>query len=554
MDERFDYPALLERSRTGAFRLSIDGRLLDANSQFAALLGFASREELLAHGRIEFARDSDAAMILLALRELRSLPGLEVALRRRDGTLLWTHQNVAISRDGSGVDCIEAVVLEMPDGRMRTDQFEHLVYHDPLTGLPNRTLFADRLRVAVARARRVGQRVAVCYVDVDHFAVFNERYGVRAGDRLLKGLALRLTEALRLEDSIARCGSDEFVFLLAEFGSSENTAVIAQRVLEAAHQPFSLGAGEIRVTATLGISLFPSDAEDADVLIDRAASAMYRAKEVGRNTYQLYEPAMNARAVERGFLIENLRLAVEQSDFTLHFQPQLDPLTGRIECAEALLRWTHPLLGVVDPARMLAAVEQTQIIDAVQEWVLREAVAQLREWRSVGVNEFRVAVNVTEQQICRPDFPHKLAGLLAASGVEPSSIELEVSDRRMKDPDATAAAVRRLRTIGVGVALDDFGTGLCSFSRLKDMPVAKLKIDRSFVKGLPDEPMDAAMIDAIVSVGDAMHLRVVAQGVETLEQFGFLMKRESLLMQGFYLGRPVPAAELMGSLQHPVAL
>ncbi|MGA7616489.1 MAG: EAL domain-containing protein [Thermoanaerobaculia bacterium] len=545
-----DYRSVYERSMAGVFSQTVDGRLLDCNEACAQILGYESRDELMGEGSFTYCNSSDQTMMLSALRDLGTLPNLEICLRRKDGTLAWVYGNVHLRTvEPEGQEVVDGVLLEVTDQRQQAERVEFQLQHDPLTELPNRALFIDRLNVALARARRQKRLVAVLYVDLDHFGLLSATFGGDNADRILKGLSLRLTEALRMEDSVARHGSDEFMFLLTDFGSAENSAIIAQRILDTISRPFVIEDRQVFVNASIGIALFPEDGTEAEALIDNAANAMYRAKEAGRNTYQLYEPSMNARAFERSFLISNLRKAVDMGEFSLHYQPQVNIQNGRIECIEALLRWNHPLYGAVEPGTFLVAAEEARLTLPIGDWVLREASRQIASWSRAGMIGNRISVNLSVGQLRDPALKRNVQRILDETGIEPSSLELELSDATLHDYDRAAVAIRSLKDLGVQIAIDDFGTGCTSFNDFKRIPIDTIKIDSTFTRNAPRDPKDAAIIDAMILMARSLGLRVVAEGVETKEQMAFLRDHRCLDMQGFFFGRPAPAAILEPTLR-----
>lgn len=543
-----DYAAVFERTLIGIFRHTIDGRIIAANLACARILGFDSVEELTAHGSIDYVNPSDLQMIAAALPDVGTLPNLEVSLRRRDGNVVWVSQNVTLE-SVDGVQVIDGVIIDVTEQRTTAERIEYHAQHDPLTALPNRGLFLDRLSVALARARRMKRSLAVLFIDLDHFDLLNKTFGPGVGDRVLKGIATRLSETLRIEDSLARFGTDEFTLFLADFGDDENCAVIAQRVLETISAPFNFNDRELSVNASIGLALFPEDGQDAESLLKNSATAMYRAKDVGRNTYQLFQPVLNARAFERMFLISNLHRALERNEFVIHYQPEVNIQTGRIECIEALLRWRHPDLGLIEPAEFLLAAEEANLAPRIGDWVVREACRQARSWAESGIQGMRIAVNLSGRQFLEPQLIASLERALDESRIAPASLELEISETSLRDSNRSMFALAGLRDLGVSLALDNFGTGRSSFTDMKRMPLNAIKIDASFVRNVTHRPDDAAIVEAMITMARGLDMRVVAEGVETKEQLGFLRERKCHEMQGYFFGRPLPALELQGMLK-----
>ena len=541
---------LLERRRVGVYRLTLDGQLSDCNESCALILGYDSREEMLNLGQIEFFNESDFPTIASALKDLESISNLEVCLRRRNGTLLWVTKNIGLVETDQG-PLIEAVLVESNESHLG-ERFEHQVTHDPLSGLPNRSLFMDRLVVALAQAQRRQKTLAVGIVDLDHFDLINATFGRGIADRILKIVGDRLVDCLRLEDTVARFGSDEFALMLPEVDNEVSIASISQRILDTISRPAVIDGHEIHVNASLGVAIFPTDGVDPETLLRNADTAMYRAKDVGRNTWQFYEPEVNARAFERQVVVRGLRTALERDELSLHYQPQINVQTGEIDCVEALLRWDHPELGLVPPGDFLPAAEQGGLILKIGEWVIRTAARQIRTWSDAGLKPVRVAVNLSWRQFQQPDLIGRLGAIILEEGLDPSLLELEISERTMQQGDRTITTLLGLKNLGVRLALDDFGTGQSSLSDLKRMPFDTVKIDTSYVKNVMTHNDDAALVHAVIMMARALGLRVVAEGVETKAQLGFLREKSCVDMQGFFFGKPKPAygMEELLRLQH----
>lgn len=424
------------------------------------------------------------------------------------------------------------------------DELRHNALHDALTGLPNQRLFYDRVQVAMAQAKRSGEKVAVCFLDLDRFKVINDTLGHRIGDGLLQEVSARIASCLREGDTLARLGGDEFVVLLPDVGDVSAAGKIAQRLLDALEAPISIEGREMFVTASIGISLYPDAGTDPETLVKHADYAMYRAKEVGRATYQLYAPT-DADSNERLALETSLRRAIKNGELLLHYQPQIDISSGKLVGVEALVRWERPDLGLVAPSEFIPIAEETGLIVPIGSWVIEQACRQAALWRHLGFPAFRMAVNVSARQFRHKSFVESVDAVLAAHGLDPSCLEIELTESvTMHASEVELQAFEELKRIGVRLALDDFGTGFASLSNLKRFPVDVVKVDRSFVTDCLNSTDDAAIVKAVVSMGHALRLQVTAEGVETREQLAFLQLLGCDCAQGYFVGAPMPAPEL----------
>jgi diguanylate cyclase (GGDEF)-like protein/PAS domain S-box-containing protein len=424
--------------------------------------------------------------------------------------------------------------------------------HDALTGLPNRAMFSQRLTQALARAQRNGRKVAVMFVDLDRFKVINDTLGHDAGDRLLQQAATRLRSSLRESDTIARQGGDEFVVMVEDMAEVAQAVGVAQKVLDAVAEPYLLSGQECHVTASIGISVYPEDGGDVQALLKNADIAMYRAKDGGKNSFQFYSAQANRHSLARLALETDLRRALERQELHLHYQPKYDHRSGRITGVEALIRWNHPGHGAVAPAQLIALAEETGLIVAIGDWVLRTACRDARRWVAAGLPATPVAVNLSARQFGRDDLVEVVGLALADSGLGAAQLELEITESAVMDNAERAAAVLdRLHAMGVRVALDDFGTGYSSLGYLKRFPVDSVKIDRSFIADIPQDQDDVAITRAVIAMAHSLQLKVIAEGVETAEQLHFLQQQGCDEMQGFRFCRPCDAAALEKLLALP---
>jgi diguanylate cyclase (GGDEF)-like protein len=432
-------------------------------------------------------------------------------------------------------------------------QMAHSAEHDFLTGLPNRMLLNDRVGQAIALARRHTRKVAVLFLDLDGFKHINDSLGHPVGDKLLQSVAKRLVDCIRGSDSVSRQGGDEFVVLLLDLEHAEDAAVTARRMLETVALPHCIDQHDLHVTASIGVSVYPDDGLDADTLIKNADTAMYQAKENGRRSFQFFKPAMNVRAVERQFIEEGLRRALERRELVLHYQPKVNLMTGAIAGAEALLRWTHPTRGPIAPADFIPVAEECGLILPIGAWVLREACAQARTWMNAGLPVTSMAVNVSAMEFRDKNFLDGLFAILRETGLDPRFLELELTESvLMKRAEFTASILQTLRKRGVQVAVDDFGTGYSSLSYLRKFPVDALKIDQSFVRQISTSGDDTTIVKAVIGMARSLKLRVIAEGVETLEEVAFLRAYRCEEAQGYYFSRPVPPQQFARLLKNGI--
>ncbi|HEY5800364.1 MAG TPA: EAL domain-containing protein [Burkholderiaceae bacterium] len=442
---------------------------------------------------------------------------------------------------------IARIVIE----RDRTlNQAHHLAHHDELTGLPNRSLLQKTLELAISKSSTGSRRMALMFVDLDHFKIVNDTLGHHIGDLLLQVVAARLHHCLRQDDSVARLGGDEFVITLADLNHAQEAAAIADKVLASLQQPFSVDNHELHIGASIGIAMYPDDAADADALLRAADSAMYHAKSRGRNDYQFFTPGLDNAMRRRQEIARDMRNALARGEFTLLYQPQVDLASTTVSLAEALLRWA-PHQQAVPPAEFIPIAEENGLMLPIGEWVLGEACRQLSEWHAAGHTALRLAVNVSHSQVMQIGFAERLAAVLRQYGLQPSDLQLDILESTLMQPDADSmSCLQTLVDSGVAFAIDDFGTGLSNLPGLQRVALRALKIDPSFVHGIGAAGSDG-IVDAIVAMGNSLHLEVIAEGVETREQADYVRTHGCRAAQGYFYGGPVSAASFTEYLVHP---
>ena len=492
----------------------------------------------------------------LAVRENKTVSlTANCILIRRDGYEAPIEDSAAPIHDRGGwVTGAVIVFHDVSAARKMSLQLSHLAQHDVLTDLPNRMLLNDRLQQAITMARRHGYRIAVLFMDLDRFNHINDSLGHVVGDQLLQAVAARLERSVRESDTVGRQGGDEFVVVLSELVAAENAGISAAKLLAALTLPYHIGPHDVSVPVSIGVSIYPDDAEDAETLINNADTAMYHAKENGRNNYQFFRQEMNIRAVERQFIEGSLRVALERNEFSLYYQPKIDLGSGAITGVEALLRWRHPERGFIPPAEFVPIAEDTGLILPIGQWVLREACRQSREWLDAGFAPMPMAVNISAVEFRSKDFVESVREILAESKLDPRCLELELTESvLMKHAESTVAMLKSLKDIGVQLTVDDFGTGYSSLSYLRQFPVDSLKVDQSFVHEISSHPDDAAIVSAVISMGNSLKKRVIAEGVETREQLDFLTAEGCEEAQGYYFNRPMVANQFAKLLEAGVS-
>jgi diguanylate cyclase (GGDEF)-like protein len=481
--------------------------------------------------------------------------GTNCLLLRRDGSSALVEDSAAPIHDRSGrVTGAVIVFRDVSAERALTLKMAHMAQYDVLTGLPNRTLFGDRITQATTAARRQGTRLAVLFVDLDRFKDINDSLGHAVGDALLQSVTARLLGCVRESDTVSRRGGDEFVLLLRDLERSSPAGLVAEKIIAALSEPHEVADQVLHATASIGIGVYPDDALDAEALIGAADAAMYHAKESGRGNYQFFTAEMNLRSVMRRSLEGNLRKALRDGEFVLYYQPKVNLTTAGIAGMEALLRWQHPMRGLLPPAEFVSIAEECGLIQPIGRWVLREACRQARAWQAEGLPARAVAVNVSALEFRAKGFLDHVALVLRETGLRPEYLELELTESvLMAHAEATTRVLHALKDLGVRLAIDDFGTGFSSLSYLSRFPIDTLKIDRSFVRGMTIGGHDATIIHAIIGMGRSLKQCVVAEGVETEEQVAWLLSHQCGEAQGFYFSRPVAAPDFASLLRREAA-
>jgi diguanylate cyclase (GGDEF)-like protein/PAS domain S-box-containing protein len=550
------FRTIVEKSWSGVVLLDGELRFSFTGSSTQHLVGW-SESEILGRSLFEFVHPRDVDRARTVFEDILAYPSREahgeLRFRHKDGRWIWIE---GFSQNLLEETSVNAIVLNYRDVSQRKEtekQLEYRAYYDSLTGLPNRLLFRDRLVNSLAHARRNRVGVAVMYLDVDHFKLVNDALGHSYGDLLLADVARRLQGALRASDTISRIGGDEFSILLPEVTNAEAVAGVARKVLETLAQPFRVEQHEIFVTASAGISCFPADGEDAETLLKCADAAMYRAKELGRNQAQLFTASMNERYVRRLALEQHLHHAIERQQLELYYQPVFERARRRFVSLEALLRWRDPNRGIVQPAEFIQLAEETGMIVPIGEWALRTACAQLRRWHDRGLTSLRMAVNISAVQLQHRGLVDVVRAALAESRIPPQMLQLEITESAaMQSFEQTLGVLRELRDLGVSVAIDDFGSGQSSLVYLKHFPIDTVKIDKEFLREVTSDDTAAAIVSYVINLAHTLSLSVVAEGVETEEQYSFLRHFACDLMQGYLFSKPLPASEVFPFLQQAI--
>ena len=529
------------------------GRILQANDKFCEISGY-SAAELVGNGHRMVKSNVHGPSFFAELWHTIAGGDIwrgEICNRARDGNLYWVDLAIVPMKDDSGrIARYIAISIDITERKRAEQHMMHMATHDALTGLPNRNLLQDRIQQALAHDRRSHEQAAVLFIDLDRFKTINDSLGHDTGDLLLVEVARRLKAVVREEDTVARQGGDEFIVLLASTSGARNVGMVADNLLAAIVEPYYIKGRQLHVSASIGIAMFPHDGQDVDTLLKHSDIAMYHAKESGRNTTQFFAPEMNALAAERHAISSDLRHAFGRNELQLHYQPIVDIARGGVARMEVLLRWHHSRWGVVPPLKFIPIAEDSGLIVALGEWVLRTACTQMRAWSEAGLQVPKLAINLSARQFHHPGLVESIAVILAETQADARMIELEITEGLlMENTDQAIATLNRLNDMGFEIAVDDFGTGYSSLNYLKRFPIDTLKIDRSFVMDIAEDPDDAAIVTAIIALAHSLDMRVVAEGVEDEAQLGFLRRQGCDFYQGYYHSKPLPAEDIEALLR-----
>lgn len=536
---------IIEHTMEGVLITDASGDIESVNPAFTDITGYDRTEILNKHPRLLISSKHSPEFLNELWDEVRDTGSWRGELwnQRKNGEVYPVWMTISCVRDEQG-DALHYVMVfsDITSLKQTQSQLEHLAHHDSLTNLPNRLLFEDRLEHAIAQAKRQGRQLAVLFLDLDRFKNINDSLGHAMGDELLKEVAKRLQNILRDDDTAARLGGDEFTVLVENLDDPSQAAVVASKIQDKFKSPFKIAGRELHVTSSIGISIFPEDGKDVADLTKNADAAMYQAKEQGRNNYRYYTSELTRSAFERLLLETELRSALKENQLLLYYQPQISLKNGEMTGAEALLRWHHPRLGIIPPARFIPLAEESGLIHEIGNWVLREACEQTRYLYKQGLFQGRMAVNLSVRQIMQTDLILRFEQIIAESSCPPEMLQLEVTEGIfMGQMKHSVPVLDVFKKLGVSIAIDDFGTGYSSLSYLKQLPIDKLKIDRSFIRDMPHDSDAVAITQAIVSLGKNLGLRITAEGIETMAQQSLLQKMGCQEGQGYLYSPPVPA-------------
>ena len=547
------YRTILESIQEGYFEVDLAGKITFCNDSMARIMG-AAREELMGMSYKNLTRKENTKEIFYAFNNVYKTgepsKTFDWQIMRRDGVEVFVETSITLQKDPSGEPAgFKGMIRDVTERKRTEQQIKYMATHDALTGLPNRLMFNQLLNQAIRSAMRHQQQLAVFYIDLDRFKIINDSLGHDAGDLLLKEIARRFRSALRGVDVVGRLGGDEFVILIEQVGELSQLEFVAHNIISSAMKPVILMGEECRVTASIGISIYPKDGQDQESLMKNADIAMYFAKEAGKNNYQFYSKDIQSQSTERMGIETNIRLALERKEFSLQYQARLDCKTGVITGVEALLRWKSPSLGSVTPTQFIPVVEETGLIVPIGRWVMKTACTQNVAWQRQGLPPVCMAVNLSLRQLMDDKLLDDIKTALDDSGMTPNLLELEITESAiMHHPARLISILNDIKKLGVRIAIDDFGTAYTSFAQIKSIPIDMLKVDRSFIRNLPQDSDHRVITDAIIAMGKVLGLTVVAEGVETQAQEDYLRDHICDEMQGFYLSKPIDPDQFGGLL------
>jgi diguanylate cyclase (GGDEF)-like protein/PAS domain S-box-containing protein len=545
---------VFENAAIGMTLANTEQKLMRSNRAFASMLGYTDAE-LRGRKVADVLHPDDSAERLRLYQSLEAdeIDHFQADLRylRKDGTLMWGRLTASrVPQEGDMPQLNIGMIEDITERKRAEARIEYLATHDALTGLPNHNLMHDRLTQAMAHVRRTGTLLAILYLDLDRFKVINDGFGHSAGDAVIRAVAERLKSFVRDGDTVARQSGDEFLVLLTDLRKPADVYIVAQKVLAAFAAPLALQGRDIHIAASIGISVYPQDGQTTAALIENADAAMYRAKKLGGNSYQFFTSEMSEKTKRRVELETQLRLAIAHNQLHLVYQPKVEVVSGRIIGCEALLRWTHPELGAIAPAQFIPIAEESGQIVPIGNWVLRTAAAQNKTWLDAGLAPIVVSVNISARQFQQQDVSAWVFATLQDTGLAPERLELELTESLIaQDVEQAIHAINQLKSAGVKLSIDDFGTGYSNLGNLKRFQVDTLKIDQSFIRDVLTDADDASIALAVISLAHSLRMRVLAEGVETAEQYEFLRLHGCDEIQGYYFSKPVPAAEMAAMLQ-----
>jgi len=543
------FKALTESAMDIVTVLDADGVIRYQSPSVKHLLGH-DPGAMLGKNQFELVHRDDAEPMREMFRELLVRGEMERAIEFRVMNSIGEWRTLeAIGKNCLSIPEVRGIIVntrDVTDRKNIQERIQHLAFHDALTGLPNRSLMQDRVSQAIGRAERSTKRFAVMFIDIDNFKNINDTLGHDVGDELLRQVAARLSDSVRTHDTIARQGGDEFIVLLDQLEGHQGATRVAQKILDALRLPFQVGGSDQHVSGSIGIALYPDDGRDAPTLLKNADTAMFHGKGLGKNTYQFFTPQMNIAVKRRAAMESSLRAAVKNGDFTLVYQPQVDLNTGEIVALEALVRWVSEESGTMMPGEFIPLAEETGLINDIGKWVLEEACRQAVAWQAAGYPRRRMAINLSARQLADKGFVDLLTAILAKTGLEAGSLELEITESQvMRQGEGSVMLLNEIASMGIHLAVDDFGTGYSSLSYLKRLPIGKLKIDQSFVRDITVDPNDTAIVVAIINMAKSLDLDIIAEGIETAGQLTLLRAKGCSVGQGFYFSVPMSADDLM---------